>query len=170
MVKQFDDEPMAAEPAARAPAIVADRWFNTAEAPELDRLHGSVVVIEAFQMLCPGCVAHGIPQAQRIRDTFSQEDVVVLGVHTVFEHHRAMTPVSLEAFLHEYKVTFPVAVDSAHESGMPLTMRAYQMQGTPTLILIDTAGRLRQQWFGAPSDLAVGAEIMRLIMEGRLPA
>ena len=48
-----------------------------------------------------------------------------------------MTPVSLKAFLHEYKVTFPVGVDLAHESGMPQTMRGYQMQGTPTLILID---------------------------------
>ena len=88
-------------------------------------------------MLCPGCVSHGIPQAQRIREAFSQENVVVLGLHSVFEHHAAMTPVSLEAFLHEYKITFPVGVDTPHASGMPETMQAYGMQGTPTLLLID---------------------------------
>jgi hypothetical protein len=33
------------------------------------------------------------------------------------------------------------------------------------MILIDTLGRLRQQWFGAPADLVVGAEITRLVME-----
>ena len=141
------------------------QWFNTAEAPALECLRGRVVVIEAFQMLCPGCVSHGIPQAQRIHDTFPREEVVVLGLHTVFEHHAAMTPVALEAFLHEYKVSFPVGIDQAHPSGMPETMHAYAMQGTPTLILIDSLGRLRQQWFGAPADLVVGAEITRLVME-----
>ena len=27
------------------------------------------MVLEAFQMLCPGCVAHGLPQVQRICPT-----------------------------------------------------------------------------------------------------
>ena len=148
-----------------APPICASQWFNTTEAPSLESLRGRVVAIEAFQMLCPGCVSHGLPQAQRIHDTFSREQVVVLGLHTVFEHHAAMTPVALEAFLHEYKLTFPVGVDRAHPSGMPETMRAYAMQGTPTLVLIDALGLLRKQWFGAPTDLVVGAEITRLVME-----
>ena len=78
-----------------------------------------------------------------------------------------MTPVALEAFLHEYKVSFPVGVDEASESGMPATMQAYNMQGTPTLILIDAGGRLREQWFGPPGDLIVGAEIMRLVIESQ---
>jgi peroxiredoxin len=147
-----------------APPLLAAPWFNTSEGITLEALRGRVVVVEAFQMLCPGCVSHGIPQAQRIQAAFGSADVMVLGLHTVFEHHAAMTPVSLEAFLHEYRVTFPVGVDLAHESGMPQTMRAYQMQGTPTLILIDAQGRLRKQWFGAASDLVVGAEIMRLML------
>ena len=150
---------------AMAPPISIERWFHTPQPLALDQLRGKVVVMEAFQMLCPGCVAHGIPQAQRIYNTFSPEDVAVVGLHTVFEHHLAMTPVSLAAFLHEYKVTFPVGVDRSHKSGMPETMRAYEMQGTPTLILIDAKGLLRKQWFGAASDLIVGAEIMRLIVE-----
>jgi hypothetical protein len=150
---------------AQAPPLSTSQWFNTVEEPTLERLRGRVVVIEAFQMLCPGCVSHGIPQAQRIYDTFSREEVVVLGLHTVFEHHKAMTPEALEAFLYEYKVAFPVGVDRPHPSGMPETMRAYAMPGTPTLLLIDALGRLRKQWFGAPADLVVGAEITRLVME-----
>jgi peroxiredoxin len=147
-----------------APPLLAAPWFNTPHDITLDTLRGKVVVVEAFQMLCPGCVSHGIPQAQRIQAAFASAEVVVLGLHTVFEHHEAMTPVALEAFLHEYKVSFPVGVDRAHESGMPQTMRAYNMQGTPTLILIDAQGLLRKQWFGAVSDLVVGAEIMRLVL------
>ena len=49
-----------------APELAVSRWFNTDENPTLAGLRGEVVVIEAFQMLCPGCVSHGIPQAQRI--------------------------------------------------------------------------------------------------------
>jgi peroxiredoxin len=147
-----------------APPLFVERWFNSPHDITLESLRGKVVVVEAFQMLCPGCVSHGIPQAQRIQAAFGSAGVVVLGLHTVFEHHAAMTPVSLEAFLYEYKVTFPVGVDLAHASGMPQTMRAYQMQGTPTLILIDAQGRMRKQWFGAANDLVVGAEIMRLVL------
>lgn len=146
-----------------APPLATEHWFNSSEAVSLQQLKGKVVVIEAFQMLCPGCVAHGIPQAQRIHETFSDKHVVVLGLHTVFEHHSAMMPVSLQAFLHEYRVTFPVGVDHADTSGIPETMRSYAMQGTPTLILIDADGQLRHQWFGAPTDLIVGAEIMSLV-------
>src|SRR3546814_7943769 len=50
-------------PTRQAPAIEAVQWFNTDTPPSLDALHGRVVVIEAFQMLCPGCVSHGLPQA-----------------------------------------------------------------------------------------------------------
>lgn len=49
--------------------------------------------------------SHGLPQAERIQTTFG-DDVTVMGLHTVFEHHDAMTLVSLEAFLHEYRITF----------------------------------------------------------------
>lgn len=150
-----------------APPILAAPWFNATQDITLESLRGKVVAVEAFQMLCPGCVSHGIPQAQRIQAAFAPADVVVLGLHTVFEHHEAMTPVALQAFLHEYRVTFPVGVDRAHASGMPETMRAYGMRGTPTLILIDAQGCLRKQWFGATSDLVVGAEIMRLVLEAQ---
>ena len=153
-----------------APEWAVDRWFNVpAEAPppSVASLRGRVIVVEAFQMLCPGCVAHGIPQAKRVRETFSPEQVVVVGLHTVFEHHEAMTPAALAAFLHEYRIAFPVGVDRADDSGsrIPQTMRAYSMQGTPTLLLIDARGQLRHQHFGQVSDLLLGAQIASLVHE-----
>lgn len=149
-----------------APPITADRWFNTDEPVTLDALRGRVVVLEAFQMLCPGCVSHGLPQASRVSETFSRDEVVVLGLHCVFEHHDAQTPVSLEAFLHEYRIGFPVGVDSPDQNGgLPQTMARYTMQGTPTLVLIDRKGHRRAQHFGSIPDLRLGAEIMALISE-----
>lgn len=152
----------------KAPALDAAQWFNTAESLELEALRGRIVVIEAFQMLCPGCVSHGLPQARRVRETFSETDVAVIGLHSVFEHHDAQTPTALAAFLHEYRIGFPVAVDTPNDAGdLPKTMAAYGMQGTPTLILIDRLGRRRAQHFGSVTDLRLGAEIMALIAEAQ---
>ncbi|NGM46224.1 TlpA family protein disulfide reductase [Rhodobacter sp. SGA-6-6] len=148
------------------PAIQASDWLNTDDPPRLAGLKGRVVAVEAFQMLCPGCVSHGLPQAQRIRQTFRPEDVMVIGLHSVFEHHAAMTPVALKAFLHEYRIRFPVAVDAAGQGPMPRTMAEWGLEGTPTLILFDRQGRMRARHLGQVPDMAVGAEIMQLMLEG----
>ena len=149
-----------------APEWQLQRWFNTPQALSVASLQGKVIVLEAFQMLCPACVSEGLPQAQRVHATFSPEQVAVIGLHTVFEHHQAMTTVALEAFLHEYRIPFPVAVDLPDpQHAIPCTMQAYSMRGTPTLILIDAEGYLRQHYFGKVSDLVLGAEIAMLIAE-----
>ena len=119
-----------------------------------------MVVACAFQMLCPGCVAHAIPQMKAVHELFGPQGVVVVGLHTVFEHHEAMTVTALRAFMHEYRIRFPVGVDRPAEDGGPIphTMAAYRMQGTPTLLLIDRAGQLRRQIFGHVPDLRLGSE------------
>lgn len=132
----------------------------------LEALRGRVVVLHAFQMLCPGCVQHGLPQAQRLQAAFDPAAVAVVGLHTVFEHHEAMTVVSLRAFLHEYRIAFPVGIDAPGAEGpVPQTMQAYGLHGTPSLLLIDRAGRLRRHSFGADDDVTVGAAIATLLAE-----
>lgn len=150
-----------------APNWQIEAWSNTNVPIELATLRGRVIVAGAFQMLCPGCVEHSIPQLKRVEALFDRRDVAVIGLHTVFEHHAGMGPMSLAAFVHEYRITFPVGIDQAGENGDPIpkTMRRYAMQGTPTLLLIDRAGKLRLQHFGRLSDLPLGAEIMSLIAE-----
>jgi hypothetical protein len=131
-----------------APEWVTSQWFNSPPLTLAD-LRGRIVVLGTFQMLCPGCVANGLPQLQRVEQTFAREDVAVVALHTVFEHHAAMMPVALEAFLHEYRIGFPVGFD-AHDdpAGMPITMQRYNLRGTPSLVLIDRQGRLRHSSFG----------------------
>lgn len=143
-------------------------WFNTDEPLVLPTLRGRVIAMHTFQMLCPGCVSHGLPQTKRIQQIFGKTDLVVFGLHTVFEHHNAMQPHALEAFLYEYRITFPVGVDEAAADTahpIPKTMQAYELQGTPSLVLIDRQGRLRRRYFGATEDMAVGAEIAMLLSE-----
>jgi peroxiredoxin len=150
-----------------APALKTSCWFNAEVDLSLDDFRGRVVVLIAFQMLCPGCVTRSIPLAQRLEQLFDQRELVVVGLHTVFEHHHVMTPAALEVFLAEYRIRFPVGVDSPDPTGadIPLTMQAYQMRGTPTLVLIDAEGRRRAQYFGAHDELALGAEIGALLAE-----
>ena len=149
------------------PELKTTHWFNTSDALTLKSMHGRVVMIEAFQMLCPGCVSRGLPQAQRVAAAFKPEDVTVIGLHTVFEHHEAQgSKEALAAFLHEYRITFPVAIDAPSEAGrLPQTMAAYGMQGTPTLLLFDREGALRVHKFGVEEDLQLGAQIMSLVLE-----
>ena len=148
-----------------APPNDAELWLNAPKPITLESLRGRVVVIEAFQMLCPGCVAHGLPQAREIQRHFDPAQVAVLGLHSVFEHHDAMKPVSLRAFAHENRLTFPIAVDRHDEKSWPLpkTMRAYGLEGTPSLLIIDQQGRLRAKHFGHVSDLLVGATLGDLL-------
>lgn len=149
-----------------APAWHVAEWLNSEAPLSLDALRGRVVVLHAFQMLCPGCVQHAIPQARRIHTLFDPAEVAVIGLHTVFEHHAAMTPVSLRAFVHEYRIAFPVGVDEpGADNPLPRTMAAYGMQGTPSLMLIDRLGRLRRHSFGTEEDIAVGAAIATLLAE-----
>lgn len=117
-------------------------------------------------MLCPGCVQHGLPQAGRVHALFDPAAVAVVGLHTVFEHHEAMTAVSLRAFAHEYRIAFPIGIDAPSPGDpVPQTMRAYGLRGTPSLLLIDRAGRLRRHSFGAEEDIAVGAAVAALLAE-----
>jgi hypothetical protein len=148
-----------------APPLATTDWFNSGPLT-LDALRGKVVVLGTFQMLCPGCVSTGLPQLQRIHDGFDRKQVAVIGLHTVFEHQAAMTPIALKAFLHEYRIAFPVAVDEpSPNSDVPVTMARYAFQGTPSLALIDKAGRLRLKRFGHEPDLQLGAAIARLMQE-----
>jgi peroxiredoxin len=150
-----------------APDWVTEQWLNTGTPLKLADFRGRVVVAGAFQMLCPGCVSELVPQLRQAHALFKGAAVSVIGLHTVFEHHDAMGPVSLKAFLHENRITFPVAIDQPQIPQMPLprTMELYAMQGTPTLLLIDQNGNLRRQVFGHIHDMQLGAEIMALLSE-----
>lgn len=152
--------------APMAPEWQVEVWLNTRASLELSHLRGRVVLLHAFQMLCPACVSHAVPQAERVHREYAELGVSVIGLHTVFEHHAAMMPVTLEAFLHEYRVTYPVGVDVAVAGDpIPVTMRRYGMRGTPTLILIDRAGKLRQHEFGRVDDLRMGMMLGQLLAE-----
>lgn len=147
------------------PEIEASQWLLS-EPVSIAAQRGKVVLVYAYQMLCPGCVVHAAPQVQKVRNFYSPEVLTVIGLHSVFEHHAAMGPESLKAYLHEFKYTYPVAIDR-HSGGnlLPDTMTKLSLRGTPSILLIDKLGRLRRHFFGQMEDLRLGTEIGLLIGE-----
>lgn len=148
-----------------APPLLTSGWLNSDKLLDIPDFRGRVLVIEAFQMLCPGCVSQGLPQAQRIAQAFPSGQVAVIGLHTVFEHHEAQgTRAALAAFAHEYRLNFPIGIDR-QDGRVPATMASYSMQGTPTLVIVDRDGVRRFQRFGHVDDLTVGGILGALLAE-----
>jgi hypothetical protein len=147
------------------PELKVAQWFNANEPLTLEKLKGRVAVLLAFQMNCPGSLRHSLPQVQRLARGFNDDQVAVVALHSVFEDHDKMGPAALEAFLKQEHIDVPVGVDQPNGTDLPLTMDAYGMQGTPTLLLFDRQGRLRRHYLGAVEDIRLGAEIMALALE-----
>jgi hypothetical protein len=148
------------------PEFTASRWYNTKDtAPTLKGQRGKVVVVSVFQMLCPGSVKYGLPQAMRLKNAFNKDEVSVIGLHMAFENYDKQSPGKVEEFLKEQGITIPVAYDKPNGEELPETMAAYEMQGTPAILVFDRQGRLRRHYLGAVDDLRIGAEIMALLME-----
>lgn len=139
-------------------------WLNTPEPIALESLRGRVVLLHAFQMLCPGCVAHGLLQTERVRKVFPESELAVVGLHTVFEHHAVMTVDALRAFIHEYHWSFPIGVDQPDgRSGLPRTMAHYGLRGTPSYVVLDRQGRVCMHHLGQIDDMVLGAQLGHLI-------
>lgn len=145
-----------------APELDVAEWIG--EPSPLESLRGRVVLIETFQMLCPGCIHYGLPQAQRVHRLFPS--IAVIGLHTVFEHHAVTGPDALKVFLSEFGIHFPVGIDR-HDDGrsMPVTMQRYGLQGTPSTLVIDRVGRLRFSHLGVVDGLALGVLLGELLVE-----
>lgn len=134
----------------KATPLKVQKWLNAPDEYSLDVSANKIKVIHAFQMLCPGCVYHGIPQTVELYNKLQGPDIDIVGLHTVFENHHAMVEESLKVFIKEWRLPFPVGIDQ-HINGrsLPETMREYQLQGTPTTIVIDQSGEVLVKYFGA---------------------
>ncbi len=151
----------------RPPEITASRWLNSDTKHTLKDYKGKVIVIAIFQIACPGSVKFGLPQAERIRKAFSKDEVAVLGLHMTFEKFDEQTPDKVQAFLKDSGIELPVAYDKPNGEDLPVTMAAYELQGTPAMLIFDRQGRLRRHYLGAVDDLRIGAEVMGLLIEDK---
>lgn len=150
----------------QAPPLKVSAWINCDRAFSLADFQEQVILLLAFQISCPACQRYAMPQSKRAQAYFNRPDFKVLGLHTAFENHKSANIEKIGSYLQTENITYPVAIDHPSDDPhdpLPQTMRDYQMQGTPTICLIDRKGYLRRQYFGHVPDLQLGAEIMALL-------
>jgi thiol-disulfide isomerase/thioredoxin len=133
----------------KAKDFVIGKWLNTNDPSPLESSEGCFTFIHFFQMLCPGCVYHGIPLTQKIYEKYQSETFKVLAIHSVFEHHDVMSEEALKVFITEWRLPFPVGIDKhADENWMPQTMKNFNLQGTPSTLILDQENEIKQLHFG----------------------
>ena len=180
----------------------------------LNNLVGSVVLVEVFQVNCPGCFMYALPKAIQLHETYQDQGLIIIGLATAFEDYDKNTlenleklvktgevigetlhtltqqgmltdgklewrlpfavgmdrvaldtePVTQERTLHFTRGTFPsfeeweedkkkAALHQVRKYLQQKTMKAetferFSLQGTPSSILFDRKGHLRDVSFG----------------------
>jgi thiol-disulfide isomerase/thioredoxin len=119
---------------AKAPNLQVSAWVQ-GKPTNIDKEKGNVVVVEVFQVNCPGCFMYGIPEAIDLYAKYRDKGVTVLGMATAFEDYDKNTLENLRNLLTTgdvigetyralaqygqlknggklpYKIPFPVAMD-----------------------------------------------------------
>jgi thiol-disulfide isomerase/thioredoxin len=212
----------------KAPNLKVSKWVQGMDT-NLDKQNDNIVVVEVFQVNCPGCFMYGIPESIEIYNKYRSEGVSVLGMATAFEDFDKNTIENLQLLLEtgeavgetkkmlsqygesqggkiSYKIPYPVAMDSlVKQSGEVTkekmdsliknqipnfdtqpenyknqiydrvkdyfmskefsaeTFEMYSLQGTPSSILVDRKGILRDISFGQNGLLE--SKIQKLLNE-----
>ncbi|MCY3765495.1 MAG: TlpA family protein disulfide reductase [Gemmatimonadetes bacterium] len=75
---------MSAEIGRMAPNFGVSSWVQGGPT-NFDRERDHIVVLEVFQVNCPGCFMYAIPEAIRLHNSYRDDGVRVLGLATAFE-------------------------------------------------------------------------------------
>ena len=137
-------------------------WIN-GDGGNVDTLRGKVIVIDFFQLWCPGCNSFSGPLMSYWQKKFAANiangSLHMVKIHTVFEGHNYQTVQKLKSYIKEKGITLPVGVDR-HKKGrhVPITMDRYRTSGTPETVIIDKNGMIRFQQFGSfdPNEIEPG--------------
>ncbi|HVE37793.1 MAG TPA: redoxin domain-containing protein [Nitrososphaeraceae archaeon] len=86
-----------------APDLQVSEWVQGGPI-NLKDYQGKVVVVEVFQVNCPGCFIYGIPEAIDNYNKYKNEGVIILGLATAFEDFDKNTIENLRLLLNEKKV------------------------------------------------------------------
>lgn len=213
----------------KAPNFGVSEWVQGAPT-NFDQEKDHIVLVEVFQVNCPGCFMYGIPEAINIYNKYKDDGVRVIGIATAFEDFDKNTLDNLKILAEtgevigetksalgmygqlqsgnkiKYKIPFPLAMDkltkttgeTSQEKILQFiypqipdfdsqpeeykkqiiqrvkdymkskeyaaeTFEKFALQGTPSTILVDRKGILRDVSFGQSTDIE--AWIQKLLSE-----
>jgi len=131
------------KPGSPVPELKVTEWVQGGPISLKDYL-GNVVVVEVFQVNCPGCFIYGIPEAIETYHKYRNKGVVVLGLATAFEDFDKNSIENLRLLLTEnrvigetlttltyqskllnegklsYNIPFPVGMDKLEKEKLPI--------------------------------------------------
>ncbi|MDQ3884728.1 MAG: TlpA family protein disulfide reductase [Thermoproteota archaeon] len=135
---------MVATIGAKAPNMEVSAWVQ-GKPTNIDKEKGNVILIEVFQVNCPGCFLYGIPEAIDIYRKYSDRGLKVLGLATAFEDFDKNNLENLQKLVTTgevvgetyhalgqygrlrdgnklpYNIPFPIAMDMLKKESYPLT-------------------------------------------------
>lgn len=94
---------MTVKTGSAAPDLQVSEWVQGGPI-NLKDYQGKVVVVEVFQVNCPGCFIYGIPEAIDNYNKYKNDGVIILGLATAFEDFDKNTIENLRLLLNEKKV------------------------------------------------------------------
>jgi thiol-disulfide isomerase/thioredoxin/TolA-binding protein len=105
---------------------------------KLSDFKGKVVVMDFWGSWCPPCRME-LPSFQAMHDKYKgNKNVVFLGMNWEKPGDAAVRMKAVTDFMANNKYTFPVVID--HDS---VAAKAYELQGFPTVFMIDSSGMIR---------------------------
>ena len=87
----------------KAPNLFVSQWIQ-GRPTNIDKEKGNVVLVEVFQVNCPGCFTYGIPQAIDMHRMYYSQGLRVLGLATAFEDFDKNTLDNLKLLLNTGQV------------------------------------------------------------------
>ncbi|PIN82295.1 MAG: thiol-disulfide isomerase, partial [Nitrosopumilales archaeon CG11_big_fil_rev_8_21_14_0_20_33_24] len=118
----------------KTPNFAVSDWVQGAPT-NFDQEKDHIVLVEVFQVNCPGCFMHALPEAINIYNKYKDEGVRVIGIATAFEDYDKNTLDNLKMLVEtgevvgetksalsmygqlqtgnklHYKIPFPLAMD-----------------------------------------------------------
>ena len=82
----------------KAPNLKLGKWVQGMDT-NLDKEGDNVKLVEVFQVNCPGCFMHSIPEIINIYNNHKSDGLSVFGVATAFEDYDKNTLENLEMLL-----------------------------------------------------------------------
>ncbi|MCT1998012.1 redoxin domain-containing protein [Brachybacterium muris] len=125
---------------------------------DLEDLRGKIVLLDFWTFCCVNCL-HVLDELRPLEEKWSQE-LVVIGVHSPkFEFEK--DPEALADNIERYEVSHPVLDDPELR-----TWSEYGARAWPTLMVLDTHGRIAGNLSGEGHAANLDALIERLVAEG----
>lgn len=122
----------------------------------LPDLRGNAIVLNLWASWCLPCRAE-MPALQSVYQENHERGLEVLAVNITAQDNLA----AVEAFAHEFNLTFPILLDTSGLVGKEYLMRAF-----PTTFFIDREGIIQRVIVGGPmSEVTLQSTVERLLEE-----